>query len=55
MADLPALARVRLAARGIVGVFGGNLCTFSDSGRFHSYRRDGAAAGRMTSLICRQA
>lgn len=28
-----------------------HLCTFCDPVQFHSYRRDGAAAGRMTSYI----
>lgn len=55
MADLPGLARVRLAAQGLRDIYGGDLCTWSDAARFHSYRRDGAAAGRITSLICRQA
>ena len=48
--DLAALARLRLAHAGLTRVFGGSLCTYSDSGRFYSYRRDGAT-GRMASLI----
>lgn len=28
-----------------------NLCTFCDAARFHSYRRDKDAAGRMTSFV----
>ena len=51
-ADLPGLARLRLQHRGVGQVYGGELCTFSDSTRFHSWRRDGEAAGRLTSLIC---
>jgi hypothetical protein len=50
LADLYALARLRLAAVGVTGVFGGGYCTFSDSERFFSYRRDGQT-GRMASLI----
>ena len=50
LADLYALARIRLTAMGLSGVFGGELCTFSDPGRFFSYRRDGQT-GRMASLI----
>ncbi len=49
LADLPALARRRLAAAGVADVHGGNLCTFSDPVRFYSYRRDGAT-GRMAAL-----
>jgi len=49
-ADLYALARLRLRAVGVTGVFGGDFCTFSDSSRFFSYRRDGRT-GRMASLI----
>jgi copper oxidase (laccase) domain-containing protein len=49
-ADLYALARLRLRAVGVTGVFGGGYCTFSDSERFFSYRRDGQT-GRMASLI----
>lgn len=46
LADLPGLARRRLAARDVheVAVDGG--CTFTDAARFFSYRRD-AASGRM--------
>lgn len=48
-ADLPALARRRLAATGVDSVHGGDLCTYSDPARFYSYRRDGAT-GRMAAL-----
>ncbi|RLA48561.1 MAG: hypothetical protein DRQ98_14540, partial [Gammaproteobacteria bacterium] len=44
------LARLRLRAVGVTGVFGADFCTFSDSSRFFSYRRDGLT-GRMASLI----
>jgi YfiH family protein len=50
LADLPALARRRLAAAGVQRVFGGSECTISHPGRWYSYRRDGAT-GRMASLI----
>ena len=50
LADLPALARRRLAAAGVQRVFGGSECTISDPARWYSYRRDGAT-GRMASLI----
>ncbi len=51
LADLPALARLRLEARGVLGVSGGGLCTYTDARRFHSWRRDGQAAGRIVSGI----
>lgn len=49
MADLYALARIRLAAIGVTAVHGGGLDTFSDP-RFFSYRR-AARNGRLASLI----
>ena len=50
LADLYALARIRLASCGITAVYGGDLCTYTDATRFYSYRRDGKT-GRMASLI----
>jgi len=50
LADIYALARIRLAAIGVEAVYGGGWCTYKDAGRFFSYRRDGAT-GRMASLI----
>jgi YfiH family protein len=50
MADLYALARLRLARVGLTAVYGGNLCTWSDPRRFYSYRRDGRT-GRQASLV----
>ncbi len=44
------LARQRLNQRGITQIYGGTECTFSDSERYFSYRRDGVT-GRMASLI----
>ncbi len=49
LADLPALARRRLAALGVRDVRGGGPCTHADAARFYSYRRDGAT-GRMAAL-----
>jgi YfiH family protein len=49
-ADLHALARRRLAAAGVAAAYGGGLCTYTDAGRFYSYRRDNAT-GRFASLI----
>jgi YfiH family protein len=50
LCDLYALARLRLATLGITSVSGGGWCTFKDSQRFFSYRRDGQT-GRMAALI----
>lgn len=49
MADLYALARLRLAACGVSSVYGGGFCTVSDP-RFYSYRR-AARTGRFASLV----
>jgi YfiH family protein len=50
LADLYALARLRLADAGVASVHGGGLCTYGDGERFFSYRRDGVT-GRMASLV----
>jgi len=50
-ADLYGLARVRLAAAGVTDVRGGDEDCLRDAGRWFSYRRDGASAGRQASLI----
>lgn len=48
--DLYALAKRRLGALGIGSVHGGGWCTYADSSRFFSYRRDGQC-GRMAALV----
>ncbi|MEW6134055.1 MAG: peptidoglycan editing factor PgeF [Pseudomonadota bacterium] len=50
LADLYLLARLRLARAGVHEVYGGGLCTYSDSARFYSHRRD-KITGRMAALI----
>lgn len=51
-ADLAAIARAQLTASGVpeTAIFGGDLCTREDPGRFYSFRRDGTT-GRMAALI----
>lgn len=49
MADIYALARLRLAAIGVTAVYGGGFCTVNDP-RFYSYRRN-ARTGRFASLV----
>ena len=58
LANLSALARQRLAAQGVVQVYGNDgsnaWCTFSQPLRFYSHRRDGAVGGetgRMAACI----
>ncbi len=52
LADLVALARLRLAACGVEAVYGGGVCTYADPVRFHSFRRDGKGAGRNVTGLC---
>ncbi|HTF84511.1 MAG TPA: laccase domain-containing protein, partial [Cellvibrio sp.] len=49
-ADIYALARAELNALGVSAIYGGDYCTYADSDRFFSYRRD-KTTGRMASLI----
>jgi polyphenol oxidase len=51
LADLPSLARMRLAAAGMdpADIHGGDLCTISDPTRFFSHRRD-RRSGRLATL-----
>jgi len=51
--DLYAVARQRLAAQGVVSVYGGGYCTFSDSERFFSFRRD-KTMRRMAACVWRE-
>ena len=50
LADLYLLASLKLRSLDIEQISGGELCTYCDSDRFFSYRRDGQT-GRFVSLI----
>ena len=50
LADIYALAYLRLNALGITHIYGGNFCTYRERERFFSYRRDGVT-GRMGTFI----
>lgn len=50
LADIYALAHVRLNALGITQTYGGDFCTYRERDRFYSFRRDGHT-GRMGSFI----
>lgn len=51
LGNLYELARQRLRRAGIAELYGGGFCTYEDAERFYSFRRDGAASGRMASMI----
>lgn len=53
LADIYALARIDLAGLAVTRVYGGDHCTFTETERFFSYRRQ-ARTGRMATLIWRQ-
>ena len=50
LADIYALARAELQSLGVSAIYGGGLCTVTDSDNWYSYRRDGVT-GRMASLV----
>jgi YfiH family protein len=54
LADIYRLACLQLRKLGVRDIYGGGFCTVDDKARFYSYRRDGAATGRMASLIWRE-
>ena len=55
LADLRALAARRLERAGVGAFTVSERCTYTERAVFHSYRRDGARAGRMATLIWRTA
>jgi len=50
LGNLYALARQRLEALGVTAIFGGGFCTYYDTRRFFSYRRE-KQSGRMGAFI----
>jgi polyphenol oxidase len=54
LADLDALARMRLTRAGVNVIHGGGMCTASDPARFFSFRRD-RTSGRMAAFLWREA
>ncbi|WP_297481551.1 peptidoglycan editing factor PgeF [Ferrovum sp.] len=50
-ADLPALARLRLARLGVTRIYGGGHCTVRENELFYSYRKEGPGAGRMGHVV----
>ena len=50
MADLYALARLRLESVGITSIHGGGFCTYTETQRFFSYRRE-KMSGRLGAFI----
>lgn len=50
LADLPRLARLKLAEIGVTNVTGGDHCTYTERELFYSYRRD-RETGRMAAMI----
>jgi hypothetical protein len=50
LADLYGMARSSLRAAGVTAIHGGGFCTYAESARFFSHRRE-APCGRMATLI----
>ena len=51
MADLPALARLRLGRAGVSTIIDGGRCVYGEPDHFFSHRREGPATGRMATLV----
>jgi len=50
LANIYQLAKNILLKHGVEAIYGGDHCTYSESEKFYSYRRDGET-GRMATLI----
>ena len=50
LADIYALAKIRLYQLGIDNIFGGEYCTYTDTKHFYSYRKE-KITGRMATVI----
>ena len=50
LGNLYMLAKQRLSKKGVVEIYGGNQCTYSEPSQYFSYRRDGVT-GRMATMI----
>jgi YfiH family protein len=51
MADLSAMARLRLSRAGVPAIIDGGRCTHGEPEQFFSHRRDGPSTGRMATLV----
>lgn len=51
LCNLYQIARNELHRNGVHAIYGGEYCTYTQKDQFFSYRRDGAATGRMATLI----
>ncbi len=50
-ANLFAIAKHQIKSAGVHRVYGDDLCTFADPGRFFSHRRDRGITGRIATLV----
>ena len=53
MVNIYQIARILLKRRGVGKIYGGDFCTYSETDRFFSYRRD-CKTGRMATIIWRE-
>lgn len=51
LADLYMLASIRLNLCGVLQIFGGDFCTYTQKDMFYSYRREKEQTGHMASVI----
>lgn len=51
LASLYDIARLQLKRLGVTAIYGGDYCTYSDTSRFYSYRREGVIRGSIATLI----